>query len=283
MRVALVFDMEGVSHIGDIEETLPNFAGYWRTGRSRLTDDVVAAAHGLLDGGATEVLVMSHHGAGAISWPNVLADRLPEGARMVHDVEDVDIGQHADTMLQVGVHARGGSPSFMSHTLLPGLRLRVGDELLSESHLWAWAAAIPVLGMVGSIELGETLGSLGGVPFLAVQRSLDRATAHPIFEDPERTSAEIRTFATIACRDAARQPIAAPNGPVRLEASLQLGDDAATAMADAGWVRRDRTTFLIERPTWRADEDAIYWAIDAAAGAAWTRIRLLVRWAGPFV
>jgi hypothetical protein len=61
----------------------------------------------------------------------------------------------------------------------------------------------------------------------------------------------------------------APRGPVRLEASMQLGDDAATAMADAGWVRQDRTTFLFERPAWRADEDAIYWAIDAAAGAAW--------------
>lgn len=270
MRVALVFDMEGTSHIGDIEETLPTFVAYWRTGRSKLTDDVVAAARGLLDGGAEEVVVFSHHGAGAAPWPNVLAERFPAGVRMAPPgVEDIDIGRHADVMFQVGVHAPGGSPSFMSHTLLPGLRLRIGDELLSESHLWAWSAAIPVLGMVGSRELGEMRGSLGEVPFLAVQHSIDRANAQPVYADPGQTSAEIQAFAAAACRDAQRRGVLSPRGPIQLDASLQNGDDAARELAVAGWTRLDRTTYRIERETWRSDDDALFWAIDAAATAAW--------------
>jgi hypothetical protein len=172
-------------------------------------------------------------------------------------------------MFQVGVHAPGGSPSFMSHTGLPGLRLRVGDEFLSESHLWAWSAAIPLLGMVGSFELGEMRGSLGDVPFLAVQRSTDRAYAQAIHPDPERTSTEIRAFAAAACRDAALRTTPSPRSPVRLEASVQNGGDAARELAAAGWTRLDRTTFMIERGTWRAEDDAIYHAIDAAWAATW--------------
>ena len=211
----------------------------------------------------------SHHGAGGTPWPNLLIDRLPDGARSADGIEDVDIGLHVDAMFQVGAHARGGRPSFLSHTTTPGLRLRVGDELLSESHLWAWAAAIPVLGMVGSLDLGETRGSLDDVPFLAVQRSVDRAHARPVFSDPARTSAEIRAFAAAAGRDATRRRDPSPSGPVRLVASLQNGREAATDMTAAGWTRLDHTTYAIERASWRSDDAAIVQAIDAAGDAAW--------------
>ena len=269
MRVAVVFDMEGVSQIGDPRETLPLYAEYWRTGRSKLTDDIVAAACGLLEAGASEVVVCSHHGAGGEPWPNVLVDRLPDGVRLSPNLEDFEIALHADAMFQVGVHAPGGDPSFMSHTTLPGLRLRIGSEILSESHIWAWSSGLPLLGMVGSAELGRVLGSLDAVPFLAVQRSLDRANALPVHATPEQSRDEITAFAAACYRHAARRTVLSPGGPVRLEASVQNGDEAAPEMQVAGWARLDRTTFVIERETWRADDEAIPAAIDAAAGAAW--------------
>jgi hypothetical protein len=37
-------------------------------------------------------------------------------------------------MFQVGYHARGGVDGFHSHTYGLDLRLRYGDELVSESH-----------------------------------------------------------------------------------------------------------------------------------------------------
>lgn len=79
MRVAIVFDMEGTSHIRDYRELYPIYPEYWRSGRKKLTNDVTAAAVGLIDGGATEIVVINHHGAGEVEWPNVISERLPSG------------------------------------------------------------------------------------------------------------------------------------------------------------------------------------------------------------
>ena len=196
MRVAVVVDMEGASHIGDFREVFPVYPEYWRSGRAKLTADVGAAAVGLLDGGATEVLVVDHHQAGEAEWPNLIEESLPDGTRLAGSDVMESMPEHADAMLQVGCHARAGSPSFVSHTNL--LRLRVGGELVSESHLWAWTAGVPVLGIVGSEALGATLGSLADVPFLAVQTGEGRSSARPVHDDPADTAAAIRAFAATA-------------------------------------------------------------------------------------
>ena len=180
MRVALVFDMEGTGHIGDSRETLPMYREYWDTGRAKLTDDVVAAAEGLLDGGASEVFLVNHHGAGDGDWPNVIPERLPDRVRMAEEFGKRAMRDHVDAMLQVGAHARGGSPSFMSHTLGPGLRLRLAGS--SSARVTGGRSPGPSAPRDrGSEALGAERGSLGDVPFLAVQRSADRATAQPVF------------------------------------------------------------------------------------------------------
>ncbi len=53
--------------------------------------------------------------------------------------------RNIDAMFQRGYHSRGGGKGFFSHTYGPSLRLRVGDELISESHGRAWAAQAPLL------------------------------------------------------------------------------------------------------------------------------------------
>lgn len=269
MRVAVVFDMEGTSHITDLREPFPTYREYWETGRAKLTDDIVAATNGLLSGGATEVWIYNHHGAGEVDWPNVIVERLPDGTRLVEDWNKLEMRDHVDAMFQVGAHARGGSPSFLSHTILPGLRLRLDGELLSESHWWAWTGNVPLLGIVGSAELGATRGSLNDVPFLAVQRSRDRGHAEPIFGSPQDTASAIEAFAAAAMRDATHRRIATPAGPIRLEASVQNGDDAAEAMAEADWTRTGRTSFAIEAQSWRGEGEPINAAIGAAIDAAW--------------
>jgi D-amino peptidase len=271
MRVALIFDMEGVGHVTDPREVLPMYAEYWRTGRAKLTDDVVAAAEGLLAGGATEILVFSHHGAGDGDWPNVIPERFPDRVHIEEAFGKRGMRDHVDAMFQVGVHARGGSPSFLSHTLSPGLRLRLDGELLSESHWWAFTGAVPLLGMVGSEALGAERGSLRDVPYLAVQRSRDRATAEPVFATAEATREAIRSFAELAIRNAAGCRSRTPAGPMRLEASLQNGEDASTAgaMIAAGWTRTSATEFAIEAPSWRGDPETIDEAVYAANDAVW--------------
>lgn len=266
MRVVIVFDMEGTSHIGDYHEVCPIFPEYWDVGRRKLTADIAAAARGLLEGGASEVVVLNHHGAGAVEWPNALPDELPDGVHLI-DWDMLAMREHVDAMFQVGAHARGGSPTFWSHTILPGLRLRVGDELLSESHEWAWTGDVPVLGIVGSAGLGAGLGSLSDVPFLAVQDSVDRTSARPILRSPDETANAIRSFASMAFRNGGQRS-RSPRGVV-LDASLQNGDDAAEAMAAAGWRRTSRTEFRLEVDSWRSDGEPVDAALGAAAGAAW--------------
>ena len=96
-------------------------------------------------------------------------------------------------MLQVGYHARGGVDGFLSHTYVPGLRLRVDDELISESHGRIWAAGVPLLGIVGNDLHERTLGSLTGTPFLVVQRSRGRGVVEPAYGDPGVGAAAIGT------------------------------------------------------------------------------------------
>jgi D-aminopeptidase len=269
MRVALVFDMEGTSHITDIREPFPMYLEYWRSGREKLTADIVAATKGLLKGGATEVWVLNHHGAGEEEWPNVIVERLPERTRIAEEWGKQAMRENVDAMFQVGVHARGGSPTFQSHTLTPGLRFRHQGELLSESHWWAWTGNVPVLGMVGSEQLGRELGSRANVPFLAVQRSDHRAHAEPVFRSPHETAAAIESFAEAAARDAADRRPLTPTGPIRLEASMQIGNDGAGAMTEAGWTRTSRTEFAIEAEAWRGEGERVDNAIHAAAETAW--------------
>ena len=269
MRIALVFDMEGTSHIDDIREPLPMYRAYWRSGREKLTNDVVAAAQGLLDGGATEVVVINHHGAGSEGWPNLIAERLPDQVRLAGDLGTAGLRDQVDAMFEVGCHARGGSASFLSHTILPGLRLRLGGELLSESHWWAWNGGVPLLGIVGSAELGEDRGTLGAVPYLAVQRSSSRRSARPVFDRPEDTAEAIRAFATAAARRAGTARTMTPRGPILLEATIQNGEEATPTMEAAGWLRTGPTAFRIEADAWRDGADTIPAAIWAAADAAW--------------
>lgn len=267
MRVVIVFDMEGTSHIGDFHELYPMFPEYWDHGRKKLTNDIAAAARGLLEGGATEVVVINHHGAGDVEWPNAVPEDLPDGVHLI-DWDELAMRDEVDAMFQVGAHARGGSPTFHSHTILPGLRLRVGRELLSESHWWAWRGDVPVLGIVGSAGLGAGLGSLSDVPFLAVQTGDGRASARPAFASPDETAEAIQSFARAAVKEGSRQRLRAPRGVI-LEASVQNSDDAAEAMTAAGWSRTSRTEFRIEATAWREDGEPIDAAIWAAAEAAW--------------
>lgn len=269
MRIALVFDMEGTSHIDDIREPYPMYRAYWRSGREKLTNDVVAAARGLLDGGATEVIALNHHSAGTEDWPNLIAERLPDHVRLEADLETGGLRDRVDAMFEVGCHARGGSPSFLSHTILPGLRLRLRGELLSESHEWAWSGSVPLLGIVGSAELGEDRGTLGEVPYLAVQRSSSRRSVRPVFDRPEDTAAAIRAFAAAAARRARDARTMTPQGPILLEATLQNGEQAAPALEEAGWLRTGPTAFQIEADAWRDEAETVSEAIWAAADAAW--------------
>jgi D-amino peptidase len=262
MRVALSVDMEGVSQICEIRQVLACCPEYWESGKPLLEADVSAACEGLLAGGATEVLVLDNHGSG--NPVNVSQESLPAGARLA--VLDLfELATHGvDALLQVGYHARAGIDGFISHTYVPGLCLRLGDELISESHGRAWAAEVPLLGIVGSDAHLRTLGSLAGTPFLVVQETAARVSMKPAYQDPEHGLHAIRTFAERCARDAGA--LAAPELPdaATFGATMPNGSEVAELMTSAGWERVGQLEYAAELERWR-DASGL---LDAAMGAA---------------
>ena len=261
MLVALSVDMEGASQLRGVNETFGCMPEYWETGKPRLEADVAAACEGLLAGGVSEVAVLDNHGGNTV---NVAADSLPAGARLeawhVYDLH----GHGVDGMFQVGYHARGGVEGFLSHTYMPGLRLRVAGELVSESHCRAWAAEAPLLGIVGNDLHLATLGSLDGTPYLVVQTSAGRAAMNPMFSDLQDGLDAIRSFAEECVRQsAAAQSVTAPAG-VTFEASLPNGRDVVAAMAGAGWTRTGEVEFAVELESWRDSREPLGAAMNAA-------------------
>ena len=243
MLVVVSTDMEGVSQLRQAHEIVAACPEYWLTGKPRYEEEVAAACEGLLTGGATEVVVLDNHASG--NPANIAADALPSGARL-ETWNLWDVPRHGvDAMLQVGYHARGGVDGFLSHSYAFDLRLRCGDELISESHGRAWAARTRLIGIIGNDAHEQTLGSLSGTPFLVVQRSKGRAAAEPVAELDA-----IQEFARTCAENAADvQPVDVPS-ETRLAASLPNGAEVEAAMRQGGWTRTGEVEYEVPLRTW---------------------------------
>jgi D-aminopeptidase len=261
MLVALSVDMEGASQLGSVREIFGCLPEYWETGKPRLEADVAAACEGLLAGGASELAILDNQGGNTI---NVSAQSLPTGARL-ETWNVYELRAHGvDAMFQVGYHARGGVDGFLSHTYLPGLRLRAGGELISESHGRAWAAEVPLLGIVGNDRHRQTLGSLEETPYLVVQTSEERAAMSPVFDDHEEGLDAVRAFAEESVRQHASAPPVAGPADVTFEASMPNGGDVGEEMAAAGWSRTGDVEFAVELVSWRDSREPLAAAMNSA-------------------
>jgi D-aminopeptidase len=269
VRVVLSVDMEGISQLAAPREILSCRPEYWTTGKPRMEADTAAAALGLLDAGADEVIVLDNHGSG--NPENVSPESLPAGCRLeTWNVFDLP-GKGLDAMYQVGYHARGGTDGFISHTYVPGLRIRVAGELISESHGRAWAAGVPLIGITGNDVHRDALGSLADTPYLVVQETLSRGSARPAFERDEGLGA-IRAFAAGCLSDLSDlPPPQAPDQPL-FEASMPNGAEQVDAMVASGWRRTGEVEFTAELGDWseaRAPLAAAMGAAMAALGPDW--------------
>lgn len=261
MRVVLSVDMEGVSQLRDPHEIFACRPEYWQTGKPRIEADTVAAVQGLLEGGASEVMILDNHGGG--NPTNVSAKRLPSGVSVeTWNVFDLP-AKGVDGMLQVGYHSRGGGEGFISHTYMPGLRLRVGDELISESHGRAWAARVPLIGIVGNDSHNQTLGSLAETPYLVVQRTVRNDEAEPVFAEEEGLAA-IRSFAREAMSDIANAPLPVIPEDVLFEASIPNEAEQDEAMEAAGWQRKGDVEYETHLAEWSDARPFLAAAMSAA-------------------
>jgi hypothetical protein len=230
---------------------------YWDTGKPRYEAEVAAACEGLLAGGATEVVVVDNHASG--NPENIGADVLPADARL-ESWNVWDLPEHGvDAMFQVGYHARGGVNGFLSHTYGLDLRLRYGDELISESHGRAWAARTRLIGITGNDLHEQTLGSLAGTPFLVVQHSGGHNTAEPV-AGPDA----VRDFARSCAENAGDVPTVAVPGAARLAASMPNGAEVEATMRERGFTRTGEVEYEIALDSWRDAREPVGAAMLAA-------------------
>ena len=166
MKIYLSADIEGVCGITDWSEADRGHAAYSEF-CERMTDEVVAACEGALEAGATEILVNDAHASGR----NLLAEQLPREARLLRGwsghpscmVQEID--DSFDAALFVGWHSaasRGGNP--LAHTLSSSkiAAITVNDEVVSEFHIHARAAAlvsVPVVFVSGDEDLCVEVGA----------------------------------------------------------------------------------------------------------------------------
>jgi D-amino peptidase len=287
MRVLLCVDMEGISQIRSFRELWAVFPEFEETGRAATTADALAAIRGLRAGGAREITLCEVHGP----VPDTIVNSLPDGVTRIE--QDELLRQLArtraayDAMFLLGWHARCGTPgAFMSHTGGLSLRIAVDGNPITEAHIYAWRAGLPVIGITGDAALeGQLDGILEGTPFLAVKRAVSRAEAEPIYS-PDESAAAIQAFATWCVRHSPER--ANQRHPERLLLSISVPPRTADLIEGHHGLRRTSPAMLARSVTdWWYEADPAVRAAQEISFTPWsdaahdaTRFQsYLTRWA----
>lgn len=274
MRVLLQVDLEGISEIRSYRELWPIFTEFWELGRSRLTDEVVAAALGLQAGGASEITLVELHGPAPV--PITLIDRLPTEVtwRPAADVHrELARGESFDAAFQLGMHARSATPEgFVAHTEGLNLHVAIDGKVVSEAHLNAWRAGAPLLGITGDAALESQLDrALQGTPFLATKRALSRGCAEPLFNTPQESGIAVSAFTRWCIGNANQRPT--PELPERFTLSLSMPPRVADRVEGQHDLRRTSPSVLALSVTdwWYEAEPAIQ-AVMHATYYEWNKL-----------
>lgn len=185
-KVYISADMEGVTGVVSIDDVLAGRLNYERF-RHLMTLDVNAAVEGVLEAGASEVLVNDSHGG----MTNILLEELHPSATLISGVHKPlymmeGIDESFECAMFVGYHSMVGGRGILSHTFSGASRVLLNGRPTSEGEVNAMIAGsmgVPVTMASGDqytiSELKEVLGDLEGA---VVKYAIDRYSArclHP--------------------------------------------------------------------------------------------------------
>jgi D-amino peptidase len=192
VRVQIISDMEGVAGIARWEQVNGGDALY-EEGRRLYTEEINAAVRGARAAGATEIVVMDHHGAGkGWSFNSLLPDLLDPACEFVVQSNWTEytefLEEGCDACLLVAMHARAGTrDGVMNHTV-SGTSWRnlwfngmlVGETGINAALCGHWRC--PVVLVTGDEatcrEATELLG--GRLTTVAVKKGLGRFSARHV-------------------------------------------------------------------------------------------------------
>ncbi|MBI3985775.1 MAG: M55 family metallopeptidase [Lentisphaerae bacterium] len=177
MKILIMTDMEGCAGILTHDDWVRPTGRYYAQGQRLLTEETNAAIRGLMDGGATEILVVDGHGAGGID-PELLDERaqLLRGAPSPAWPWGLDKSFHGVGF--VGQHAKAGTPnSHITHTQwFDHIDMAVNGVSIGEYGqlaLCAMELGVPTILACGEEALAREAAALTpGVVTVAVKRGL---------------------------------------------------------------------------------------------------------------
>lgn len=283
VKVLLLYDMEGVSGATRGQDVSIGSDSYPAT-RESLTADVNAAIAGLLEAGATEVVITDGHGSGN-PGPDYIVEKMPKGARF--DLRDVPYDPYIETMdgsfaavVAIGMHSRAGGKGFLAHTYYGHTKWLMGGHDMNESMLVAASAArfdVPLILVTGDDILQKEIAAFSPeTSYVVVKRAVSVDAAEPKPRDV--VSAEITAAASSALRGRARVKPWKPALPSPFENrySYILPEQAAIAINFPHATPIDNKTVAVMTPDFMSG----YLAFRALAGfTSAATSRMLVGWA----
>jgi len=232
-KFAVLADLEGAVGVRSPRECFPNFSEYQEFGVRNQQEDANAAASGLLQGGADEVLVLDGHHVGA----NLLSARVADGVRLSKGtlLDELRGGGLAGVFL-TGIHGKAGTPnSFSSATIAPFVAARLDGDVVGDSLLIAYlcgAFGVPLVGVSGDwVACEEVRWRLPHIPTAPTKTGFDRSSVR--HHDAAAARTALREAAARAAPASPPTPLKARRA-FRFELSFTDEADAAAAGGAAG-------------------------------------------------
>ncbi len=249
MRVLMMTDLEGVSGVVTFRDHSYPDGRYYERSMRLLTAEVNAAVEGLLEEGATDVLVIDGHGSGGIWFEDLhpkarlLHGRLSADTLMPDDAGTYDvamiIGQHAMAGVERGNLNHTQSSKNVEYYKLNG-RL-IGE--IAQFALYTGALEIPMIFLSGDdAACREADELIPGITTVSVKEGLGRNSAISLsaFEARRRIGEGVKN----AVVNHRKSPVAPLKwqGPYVLEKRFFHTDTADRACAMPGVERVDSQT-----------------------------------------
>ena len=260
MRVHIISDMEGVAGIANGSQTNAG-EPLFEEGRKLYTEEINAAIRGARSAGATEVVVMDHHGAGeGFSFNSLVPDLLDPGCEYVVQEEWTEytgfLEEGCDACLLVGMHAMAGTPDgVLSHTVsgqswqnLWFNGTLVGETGINAAFCGTWAC--PVVLVTGDeASCVEATDLLGEVPTtVAVKRGIGSRAARMI--PPLRARELIEDGAKRSLADLSTAKPYDPGRPCEIRVEFKVTSDPRKYSARPGIELVDARTIVSRADDW---------------------------------
>jgi D-amino peptidase len=192
VKVHVISDMEGVSGIVRADQVHGGEPMY-EEGRRLYTEEINAAVRGAKGAGATEIVVMDHHGAGkGWSFNSLIPDLLDPACEYVVQQEWTEysgfLEEGVDACLLVGMHARAGTADGVLNHTVSGQAWQnlwfngslVGETGINAAFCGSWDCPVVLVTGDDAVcrEARELLG--GGLTTVSVKRGLGARSARQI-------------------------------------------------------------------------------------------------------